>query len=74
MDNHTSATQFPGDVDAYIKKESKYGALLGPLKENHIAHSHVSPFMEQFCLSSSPCLGLHELVNCPVRDKHIVGC
>ena len=43
--NHASATQFPGDVDAYIEEESKYGALLGPFKENPIAHSHVSPFM-----------------------------
>ena len=43
--NHASATQFPGDVYAYVEKESKYGALLGPFKENPIAHSHVSPFM-----------------------------
>ena len=43
--NHTSAIQFPGDVDAYIEEESKYGALLGPFKKNPIAHSHVSPFM-----------------------------
>ena len=43
--NHTSATQFPGNVDEYIEEESKYGALLGPFKENPIAHSHTPPFM-----------------------------
>ena len=43
--NHTSATQFPLDVDAYIEEECGHGALLGPFKENLIANCHTSPFM-----------------------------
>ena len=43
--NHTSAIQFPLDVDAYIEEECGYGALLGPFKENPIEHCHTSPFM-----------------------------
>ena len=39
--NHSSATQFPNDVDAYIKEESRYGAILGPFAENPIKmHTH----------------------------------
>ena len=45
QDNHTSATQFPKDVDAYIEEERRYGALLGPFKESPIKNSHTSPFM-----------------------------
>ena len=43
--NHTSATQFPLDVDAYIEEECGYGTLLGPFKENPIVDCHTSPFM-----------------------------
>ena len=43
--NHSSATQYPKDVDAYIQEESMYGAILGPFKENPIKNSHTSPFM-----------------------------
>ena len=43
--NHSSATQFPNDVDAYIKEESNYGAILGPFAENLIKNAHTSPFM-----------------------------
>ena len=42
---HSSATQYPKDVDAYIQEESSYGAILGPFKENPIKNSHTSPFM-----------------------------
>ena len=38
--NHTSATQFPLDVDAYIEEDCGYGALLGPFKENPIKNCH----------------------------------
>ena len=38
--NHTSATQFPLDVDAYIEEEFGYGALLDPFKENPIENCH----------------------------------
>ena len=43
--NHTSATQFPLDMDAYIEEEFGYGALLDPFKENPIENCHTSPFM-----------------------------
>ena len=32
--NHKLATQFPGNVNAYIAEELKFGALLGPFVEN----------------------------------------
>ena len=40
--NHKSATQFPGDVEAYIAEELKFGALLSPFAENPIPRSPVS--------------------------------
>ena len=43
--NHSSAIQYPKDVEAYIQEETKYGAILGPFKENPIESSHTSPFM-----------------------------
>ena len=43
--NHSSATQYPKDVDAYIQEETSYGAILCPFKENPIKNSHTSPFM-----------------------------
>ena len=45
MGNHKSATEFPADIDAYIDKETKFDAILGPFKEKPIALSHSSPFM-----------------------------
>ena len=39
--NHSSATQFPNDVDTYIKEESSYGAILGLFPKNPIKmHTH----------------------------------
>ena len=43
--NHSSATEFPADVDAYIEEECKFGALLGPFDANPIESAHNSPFM-----------------------------
>ena len=43
--NHSSAIQYPKDVEAYIQEETNYGAILGPFKENPIESSHTSPFM-----------------------------
>ena len=45
--NHKSATQFPGDVEAYIAEELKFGALLSPFAENPIHQGHLSPFMSR---------------------------
>ena len=43
--NHSSATDFPLDVEAYLKEEIEYGAILGPSVNNPIPECHKSPFM-----------------------------
>ena len=43
--NHSSANEFPTDVDAYIDEECRYGAILGPFQVNPIVNVHNSPFM-----------------------------
>ena len=44
MGNHSSANEFPADVDAYIDEECRYGAILGPFDVNPIVNVHNSPF------------------------------
>ena len=43
-DNHTSATEYPA-IDAYIREERQFDAILGPFQKNPIPGSHFSPFM-----------------------------
>ena len=43
--NHSSANEFPQDIQAYITKELSYGAILGPFDKNPIPNGHTSPFM-----------------------------
>ena len=43
--NHSSANDFPNDIEAYINEELSYGALLGPFEQNPIKGGHCSPFM-----------------------------
>ena len=43
--NHSSATDFPTDVQAYLEEEIKHGAIKGPYDVNPIPNAHVSPFM-----------------------------
>ena len=43
--NHNSATQFQGDVDAYLQEELKYQAIMGPFNQSPIPNCHFSPFM-----------------------------
>ena len=38
--NHTSAIQYPADIEAYLQEECQFNAILGPFKENPIP-----PFM-----------------------------
>ena len=45
--NHSSANEFPEDVDAYIEEECKFGALLGPFDVNPTENVHSSPFMTE---------------------------
>ena len=53
--NHSSATEYPKDVDAYIQAETSYGAILGPFKENPIKNSHTSPLMTRNKPNSDRC-------------------
>ena len=39
---HSSANEFPADVDIYIEEECKFGALLGPFDVNPIKNAHSS--------------------------------
>ena len=43
--NHSSAVQYPGHVDAYLREETGFGAILGPFTENPIDNCHYSPFL-----------------------------
>ena len=43
--NHSSAVDYPSDVDAYIKEETEFNAILGPFHQNPIKGGHCSPFM-----------------------------
>ena len=45
MVNHTSAVQFPHDVDAYLAEEHFHDAILGPFKKSPIDKCHYSPFI-----------------------------
>ena len=44
-ENHTSATEHPADIEAYIQEECQFNAILGPFPENPIKGGHSSPFM-----------------------------
>ena len=43
--NHTSALDFPADVDAYLAEKLRYGAILGLYVQSPIPDCHFSPFM-----------------------------
>ena len=43
--NHSSALQFPHDVEAYLKEEIQFGAIQGPFTKNPIENCHFSPFL-----------------------------
>ena len=43
--NHSSANDFPDDIEAYLEEELTYGAILGPFDKNPIKGGHCSPFM-----------------------------
>ena len=45
MDNHSSAVDFPQDIEAYIEEELKYCVLLSPFKQNPIHQRYCSLFM-----------------------------
>ena len=39
------ATEFPEDIEAYLKEEVQFGAILGPFHTDPIPDCHRSPFM-----------------------------
>ena len=43
--NHSSASEFPQDIEAYLKEEVQFGAILGPFHTDPISGCHKSPFM-----------------------------
>ena len=43
--NHSSATDFTADIQAYLKEEMQHEAIMWPYDVNPILNSHVSPFM-----------------------------
>ena len=44
-ENHNSAKNYPHDIQAYIREECTFGAILGPFHSPPIKHLHTSPFM-----------------------------
>ena len=43
--NHSSAIDFPADIQAYLSEEIQHGAIMGPFDVNPIPNCPVSPFM-----------------------------
>ena len=43
--NHSSALEYPNDIQAYLNEEIRRGAIIGPYDTNPIPGCHVSPFM-----------------------------
>ena len=43
--NHSSAADFPLDIEVYLKEEIEHGAILGPFSKSPIPDCHKSPFM-----------------------------
>ena len=43
--NHKSATDFPKDIQLYLKEEIEHGAIVGPFEKNPIPNGHISPLM-----------------------------
>ena len=44
-DNHTSAKNYPQDVQTYLEEEIQYNAILGPFDNPPLDDLHTSPFM-----------------------------
>ena len=43
--NHSSASKYTTDVQAYLNEEKEFGAMLGPFNEAPIENIHVSPLL-----------------------------
>ena len=53
--NHQSASMYPEQVEKYIEKEVREGALLGPFEEKPFTWQHVSPLMSRPKSSQDDC-------------------
>ena len=42
---HKSASDHPQDIEAYLKEEIQFQAILGPYSDSPVNNIHVSPFM-----------------------------
>ena len=43
--NHKSATEYPGDIDAYLSEELQFKAIVGPFDQSPCPGGHISPFL-----------------------------
>ena len=43
--NHSSAKQYPKDIEIYLNEEKAFNAILGPFNEPPISDLHTSPFL-----------------------------
>ena len=43
--NHVSALQYPEEVDRYLNKEMKTGAIIGPISDISAINIHCSPLL-----------------------------
>ena len=44
-ENHKPALQHPNDIEAYLKEEAQFKAIVGPFKQHPCKNGHISPFM-----------------------------
>ena len=44
-DNHKSALEYPQDIEAYLKEEMQFKAIVGPFDQHPCDNGHISPFM-----------------------------
>ena len=44
-ENHRSALDYPNDIEAYLKEEAQFKAIVGPFDQYPCKNGHISPFM-----------------------------
>ena len=44
-ENHKSALEYPQDIEAYLKEEMQFKAIVGPFDQHPCDNGHISPFM-----------------------------
>ena len=46
-DNHSSAVNYPSDIEQYLSDEIKYGSILGPFDNPPLSDLHCSPMLSR---------------------------